>query len=155
VRYPISEFFRLNRSARAESFQWKEKFFNSRTEGERNSRNSEDLSELRNGPTTTRLHQKKVIAPSCDIRFSCFLGWIEARERRFSMDREILDSRTQGHRNARKSEDVPELRNGPTTTKLHQKKLIAPSCDIWFSSFLGWIEARDRKVLNGKRNFEF
>jgi hypothetical protein len=42
------------------------------------------------------------------------------------MAREILDFGTQGLRNARKSEDVSELRNGPTTTRLHQKKLIAP-----------------------------
>jgi hypothetical protein len=44
-------------------------------------------------------------------------------------------------------------RNGPTTTWLHQKK--APSCDIQFSSFLGWIEAQLRKVFNRKRKFEF
>jgi hypothetical protein len=62
------------------------------------------------------------------------------------MEREILNSRTQGQRNARKSEDVSELRNGPTTTRLHQKKLIAPSCDIRFSSFWGFIEAQERKV---------
>jgi hypothetical protein len=71
------------------------------------------------------------------------------------MEREILNSRTQGQRNARESEDMSELRNGPTTTRLHQKKLIAPSCDIQFLSFLGWIEARERKDFNGKRKFEF
>jgi hypothetical protein len=52
-------------------------------------------------------------------------------------------------------EDVPELRNGPTTTWLHQKKLIALSCNIRFSSFLGSIEAQVRKLFNDKRNFGF
>jgi hypothetical protein len=70
------------------------------------------------------------------------------------MEREILNSRTQGQRNAWESEDMFELRNGPSTTRLHQKKLIAPSCDIRFSSLLGWIEAQERKVFNGKRNLE-
>jgi hypothetical protein len=46
------------------------------------------------------------------------------------MGREILDSRSRGQRNAQKSEDVSELRNGPTPTRPQQKKLIAPSCDI-------------------------
>jgi hypothetical protein len=71
------------------------------------------------------------------------------------MEREILNSRTQGKRNAWKSNDVSELRNGPSTTRLHRKKLIAPSCDIRFSSFLGGIEAQESKVQNGKRKFEF
>jgi hypothetical protein len=71
------------------------------------------------------------------------------------MERENFNSRTQGQRNARKSEDVSELKNGPTTTRLHRRKLIAPSCDIRFSSFLRWIEARKRKVFNGKRKFQF
>jgi hypothetical protein len=51
------------------------------------------------------------------------------------MEREILDFETDGQRNAWESEDVSELRNGPTTTRVHQKKLIARSCDIRFSSF--------------------
>jgi hypothetical protein len=42
------------------------------------------------------------------------------------MAREIFDSRTQGQRNAWKSEDMSELRNGSTTIRLNQKKLIAP-----------------------------
>jgi hypothetical protein len=42
------------------------------------------------------------------------------------MEREVYNSRTQGQRNPKKSEDVSELRNGLTTTRLHQKKLIAP-----------------------------
>jgi hypothetical protein len=41
------------------------------------------------------------------------------------MEREILKARTQGQRNARKIEDVSKLRNRPTTTRLHEKKLIA------------------------------
>jgi hypothetical protein len=71
------------------------------------------------------------------------------------MERENFNSRTQGQRNARTTEDVSELRNGPSTTRLHQKKLITPSCDIRFSSFLGWIEARECRVLNRKRKFQF
>jgi hypothetical protein len=73
---------------------------NSRTKGHRNARKSEDVSEARNGPTTTRLHLKRLIAPSCDIGFSSFLGESKRKSASFSMAREILDSRTLGQRNA-------------------------------------------------------
>jgi hypothetical protein len=53
------------------------------------------------------------------------------------MEGEIFNSRTQCMGRPRKSEDMSELRNEPTTTGLHQKKLIALSCDIGISSFLG------------------
>jgi hypothetical protein len=179
------------------------------TQCQRNTWKSEDVSELRNGSTRTRLHQKKLIAPSSDIRFSCFLGWLEVqasmifngrskfgfwnsvpenclkkwrcvwtevrtgltttrlhykkliapsfwveskrKRANYSMVGGNLNSGSSGQRNARKSEEVSELRNGPTTTSLHQKKLIAPSCDIRFSSFFGWIEAQESKLFNGSR----
>jgi hypothetical protein len=63
------------------------------------------------------------------------------------METENFNSRTQGQRNARKSEDVSELRNGPTTTRPDQKKRIAPSWDIRFSSFLGLVVADVRHSL--------
>jgi hypothetical protein len=48
------------------------------TQGERNGGNGEDVSDLDKRPTRTRaacaLHQKKFIAPSSDIGFSCFLA---------------------------------------------------------------------------------
>jgi hypothetical protein len=77
-----------------------------------------------------RLHQKKLIAPSF---------WVESKRKRanYLMARGNLKSGTSSLRNAKKNEDVSELRNGPTTTNLHQKKLIAHSCDIRFSSFFG------------------
>jgi hypothetical protein len=71
------------------------------------------------------------------------------------MERENFNSRIQSQRNARKIEDVSQLRNGPTTTRFHQKKVIAPWCGIRFSSFLGLIEARQRKVFSGKSKFQF
>jgi hypothetical protein len=147
--------FQVESKRESARFSMEREILNSRTQGKTNAWKNEDVSALRNGPTTTRLHQKKLIAPSGYIRFSSFLGWSKREITRFSMEREFLNSRTQGKRNARKSEDVSELRNGPTTTKLHQKKLKAPSCDVRFSSFLGWIEAGERKVFNGKRIFEF
>jgi hypothetical protein len=54
----------------------------------------------------------------------------------YAMAQESLDFETQGKRNGLKSEDVSELRKGPTRTKLHQKKLIAPSCNIGLPSFM-------------------
>jgi hypothetical protein len=71
------------------------------------------------------------------------------------MTGENLDYGTQGQRNAWESEDMFEMRNRPITTRLHLKKLIAPSCDIRFSSFLGWIEEQDRKLFNRRRKFRF
>jgi hypothetical protein len=38
---------------------------------------------------------------------------------------------------------------------LHQKKLIAPSCDIGFPSFLAWIKAQESKLCNGIVKFGF
>jgi hypothetical protein len=48
---------------------------------------------------------------------------------------ESLDSGTEGERNGSKSEDVSELRKEPSRSRLHQKKLIAPLCDIGFPRF--------------------
>jgi hypothetical protein len=56
------------------------------------------------------------------------------------MEAKSLDFETQAGRNGSKDEKVSDLRKGPTWTRedcaLHQKKLIAPSCDIRFPSFL-------------------
>jgi hypothetical protein len=64
------------------------------------------------------------------------------------MEEKKLDIETQAGRNGWKGEDVSDLRKGPTRTRadyaLHQKKLIAPSCDIRFLSFLDWIEPEER-----------
>jgi hypothetical protein len=62
-----------------------------------------------------------------------------------------LDFETQGERNGWKSEDVSELKKTPTRTKLNQKKLIALSCHIRFSSFLSLIEP----LCGGRRKFGF
>jgi hypothetical protein len=56
------------------------------------------------------------------------------------MEEKKLDFETQAGRNGGKGEDVSDLRKGPTSTRvdcaLPQKKLIAPSCNIRFLSFL-------------------
>jgi hypothetical protein len=56
------------------------------------------------------------------------------------MEGKKLNYATQAGRNRLKGKDVSDLRKGPTRTRadctLSQKKLIAPSCDIRFLSFL-------------------
>jgi hypothetical protein len=80
---------------------------------------------------------------------------IERQESKLGKAEENLDFETQGERNGWKSEDVSKLRKGPTRTRLHQKKLIAPSCVIGFLSFLAWIKPQESKLRNGRRNFGF
>jgi hypothetical protein len=54
---------------------------------------------------------------------------------------------------------VSDLRKGPTKTRadcaLDQKKLIAPSCDIGFPSFLASIEGEESKLCNGAKRVGF
>jgi hypothetical protein len=80
---------------------------------------------------------------------------LEGHESKLRQAEESLDFKTNGERNGRKSEQVSELRKGLTRTRLHQKKLIAPSCNIGISSFLASIEAQESKLCNGKRKFGF
>jgi hypothetical protein len=83
--------------------------------------------------------------------------WLESNGKRasYATAEESLDFETHGERNGLKSEDTSELRKGSTRTRLHQKKLIAPSCDIGFPSFSALIERQEIKLSNGRRKFGF
>jgi hypothetical protein len=99
--------------------------------------------------TRTRLHQKKLIAPSCDIVFPSFLAWIEWQESKLRKKVWVLKLR------AREIAEKVKMCQGATRTRLYQKKLIAPSCDIGFPSFLAWIERQQSRLRNGRRKFGF
>jgi hypothetical protein len=73
------------------------------------------------------------------------------------MEQKSLDFEIQAERKGWKGEDVSDLRKGPTRTRedcaLHQEKLITPLSDIWFPSFLAWIEPQERNLRNGTKKF--
>jgi hypothetical protein len=106
------------------------------------------------------LHHKKLIGPSCDIRFLSFLDFIEPEESKLRNGiKKKIDFEIQAGRNSWKGEDVLDLRKGPTTTRancaLPWKKLIGPSCDIRFPSFLTWIEPEESKLHNEGKKIRF
>jgi hypothetical protein len=127
------------------------------TLGQRKSWKSEDVSKhLRTGLAKTKLHQKKLIAPSCNIGFLSFLVESKAKRASYTKIQEILDFETQGERNEWKREDVSErLRKGPRRTRLHLKKLIAPSYDIGFLGFFVQICTQESKLCNRTEKFGF
>jgi hypothetical protein len=47
-----------------------------------------------------------------------------------------LEFETQGERNSSKSQELLELRKGPTRATAFTRKLIPPSCDLVFTIFL-------------------